>query len=57
MRVLSPKRLTIEEKIQINEDSNDLLFYGNMDIEEDALVKNFSQMGLAAIPKLGKEDF
>jgi hypothetical protein len=57
MRVLSPKQLTIEERMQINEDSNDLLFYGNMDIEEDALVKNFSQMGLAPIPKLGKESF
>jgi|688.fasta_scaffold349361_2 hypothetical protein len=33
MRVISPRQLTIEEKIQIHEDNDDLLFYGNMDMD------------------------
>lgn len=28
MRVPSPQQLTIREKMEINEESNDLLFYG-----------------------------
>jgi hypothetical protein len=57
MRVLSPRRLTIEEKIEIGEDSNDLLFCGEMDIENESaseLIKGFSSMSLSTIPKLGK---
>lgn len=58
MRVCSPQGLTIEEKIEIHEESNDANFYGNMEMSvESELIKDFSLMSLTTIPKLGKYIF
>jgi hypothetical protein len=58
MRVVSPQQLTFREKMEIHEESNDLLFYGEMEIEEEStLVKGLAQLSLSSIPKLGTYTF
>jgi hypothetical protein len=52
MRVHSPRQLTIEEKMEIAENSSELRFEGEMEIDNEDLVKNFAQMGISSIPCL-----
>jgi hypothetical protein len=62
MRVISPRRLTIEEKMEMDGEA-DNRFYGEMEVEsseiEQKLIKDFSGLGLGLynIPKLGKSNF
>lgn len=56
MTVISPQQLTIEEKIEMNNVSNEMLFYGEAMIIDDALIKGFEGLNLMP-PKLGLSDF
>ncbi len=54
MRAISPQQLTPLEKMEIREESNDALFYGEMEIDaEGSLASDFSRLALT-IPVLGK---
>jgi hypothetical protein len=54
MRAISPQQLTALEKMEIREESNYALFYGEMEIEgEGSLASDFSRLALS-IPVLGK---